>query len=80
LALIASQGVRIDAQEVLALLPPMVTVHDVHSFFVRTLRDGHARRNEARVVKEVLKTRKEQVDRGLMRLQQKRVRITDIRM
>jgi Vam6/Vps39-like protein vacuolar protein sorting-associated protein 39 len=78
--LIASQGVRIDAQEVIALLPPMVTVQDVHSFFTRTLRDGHARRNESRVVKRLLSTRKEQVERGLMGLQHRRVRITDIRM
>ncbi len=80
LGLIASQGVRIDAQEVLALLPPMVTMRDVQSFFVRTLREGHARRDDTRVVKGLLKARRDQVDRGLMALQQRKVRITDTRM
>ncbi|KAJ9090674.1 hypothetical protein QFC20_007852 [Naganishia adeliensis] len=80
LKLIATHGTRVDAQEVLALLPPFVTMNDVHEFFVKTLRDGHAKMNQSRITKQLLKTRKEQVDRGLMRMQQKRVRITDIRI
>lgn len=80
LKLIATHGTRIDAQEVLNLLPPFVTMEDVHDFFVKTLRDGHAKMNQSRITKQLLKSRKEQVDRGLMKMQQKRVRITDIRM
>lgn len=80
LRLIATHGTRVDAQEVLALLPPFVTMNDVNEFFVKTLRDGHAKMNQSRITKQLLKTRKEQVDRGLMKMQQKRVRITDIRM
>jgi hypothetical protein len=80
LKLIATHGTRIDAQEVLNLLPSFVTMQDVHEFFIKTLRDGHAKMNQSRITKQLLKSRKEQVDRGLMKMQQKRVRITDIRM
>ncbi|KAJ9101777.1 hypothetical protein QFC21_003116 [Naganishia friedmannii] len=80
LNLIATHGTRVDAQEVLNLLPPRVTMNDVREFFVKTLRDGHAKTNQSKITKQLLKTRKEQVDRGLASLQQKRVRITDIRI
>ncbi|KAI5452750.1 Vacuolar morphogenesis protein 6 [Naganishia albida] len=80
LRLIATHGTRVDAQEVLALLPSFIAMHDVQEFFVKTLRDGHAKMNQSRITKQLLKTRKEQVDRGLMKMQQKRVRITDIRI
>ncbi|KAJ9116996.1 hypothetical protein QFC22_004654 [Naganishia vaughanmartiniae] len=80
LNLIATHGTRVDAQEVLNLLPSRVTMNDVREFFIKTLRDGHAKTNQSRITKQLLKTRKEQVDRGLASLQQKRVRITDIRM
>ena len=80
LKLIATHGTRIDAQEVLDLLPSVVTMQDVREFFVKTLRDGHAKINQSVITKQLLQSRKEQVDRGLMKMQQKRVRITDIRM
>lgn len=80
LNLIATHGTRVDAQEVLNLLPSRVTMNDVREFFVKTLRDGHAKTNQSKITKQLLKTRKEQVDRSLASLQQKRVRITDIRM
>jgi hypothetical protein len=80
LALIAKHGIRLDALQGLDLIPPLVTMAQVQSFFVKTLRDGHRRRNEARVVKDILKSRKEQVERALMGLQKNRVKITDSRM
>lgn len=80
LKLIGNQGARLDAEKVIALLPPLVTMKDVQDFFVRSLRDGHARRHERRIVTGLASARKEQVDRILMGLQEKRVRITDQRM
>lgn len=80
LELIGRQGARLDAEKVIALLPPLVTMKDVQDFFVRSLRDGHARRNERRIFSGLASARKEQVDRMLMGLQEKRVRITDQRM
>ncbi|KAK4684616.1 Vam6/Vps39-like protein vacuolar protein sorting-associated protein 39, partial [Tremellales sp. Uapishka_1] len=80
LSLIAKHGVKLDASEVINLLPPLVTMEDVKSFFMRTLRDGHSKLNDHRVVKQLLSARKEEVERGLMGLQVRRVRITDQRI
>ena len=80
LVLIAKQGTRLDAQEVLDLLPPLLTMEEVKHFFLKTLREGHAKRNDHRVVKQLLSARKEETERILMGLQVKRVRITDQRM
>lgn len=80
LELISSQGTRLDAKEVLEMLPPLVTMEDLRAFFVKTLRDGRKRRNEAKIVKGLVSARKEEVERVLMGLQENRVRITDQRM
>jgi hypothetical protein len=80
LSLIAKHGTRLDAGSVLELLPPLVTMEDVQSFFVKTLRDGFAKKNEGRVVRSLTRARKEEVERVLMGLQTKRVRVTDQRM
>lgn len=80
LALIATHGVRVDATEMLDLLPPLVPMADVRAFFIRTMRDGFARKNDAKIIKSVVSARKEEVDRVLMGLQVKRVRVTDQRM
>ena len=78
--MIATHGVRLDADSVLDILPPLVTMRDLQAFFVKTLRDGHAKKNDARIVKQLATARKEQVERILMDLQVHRVRITDQRM
>ena len=80
LALIAKHCVRLDATEVLALLPPLITMEDIRSFLIRTLRDGFAKRNEQKVVKSLISARKEEVEKILMGFQEKRVRVTDQRM
>lgn len=66
--------------EVISLLPPLLTMQDVEPFFMRTLREGTAQRNDARVLRELVKARSEQIDRSLMKLQERRVKITDSRM
>ena len=80
LSLISTHGVRLDGKQVLDLLPPLVTMHDVRDFFIKTLRDGSAKRNEARVVSNLVSSRKEEVDRVLLDLETKRVRVSDQRM
>ena len=80
LGLIATHGTRLDAEAVLDLLPPLVTMKEVEAFFVKTLRDGHAKKNDARIIKQLVTGRKEQVERVLMDLQVHRVRVTDQRM
>jgi hypothetical protein len=80
LSLIATQSTKLDATEVLNLLPPLITLADVRSFLLRTVRDGYAKRNEGRVARHLVGGRKEDVERVLMGLQTKRVRVTDQRM
>lgn len=80
LLLIARQGTRLDATHVLDLLPPLVTMEDVRAFFIKTLRNSTTRKNDHRIVKSLVGARKEEVERVLMGLQVKRVRITDQRL
>jgi hypothetical protein len=80
LALIATHGTRIDASATIDLLPPLVTMQDVHKYFLRTLRDRHSKSSQAKIASGLLTARREQVDRNLMLCQEKRVRITDMRM
>ena len=77
LDLIARQSPHLDTLETLRLLPPLVPVQDVRAF----LRDAaRAPIFDTRVVREVRKSRSEQVARKLMQLESHRVRITDTRM
>lgn len=80
LSLIAKHSTSLEPLEVIDLLPPLLTMQEVHSFFLKTLREGKARRNEARVLREVMKSQGQAADRTLMRLQERRVRITDTRL
>lgn len=80
LSLISTHGTRLDAKEVLDLLPPLVTMEDVRAFFVKTIRGATAKKNDSRIVRGLVASRKEEVERTLMGQQVKRVRITDQRM
>lgn len=80
LLLIAKYSTRLDAEQVISLLPPLVTMKDVQDFFVKSLREGYAMRNERRVVKELRGARKEELERKVMTSQEKRVRVTGQRM
>lgn len=80
LSLIATHSTKLEPLEVISLLPPLLTMQDVHSFFLRTLREGKAKRNDGRVLREIEKTRGEELDWRLLRLQERRVRIGDTRM
>ena len=80
LSLIANHGFQLDAKAVIDLLPPLITLEDVKTFLMRTIRNDFAKRNESRVIKGLSTARKEEVDRFLLDLQVKRVRVTDQRM
>ncbi|ORX35229.1 hypothetical protein BD324DRAFT_642956 [Kockovaella imperatae] len=80
LSLIGTHGTRLDAEQVLGLLPPLVTMKQVEAFMFKTLRDGFARKNNGQIVKELLMARRDQMDRILLDLQVHRVRITDQRL
>ena len=77
LELIARHGSRLDPEETLQLLPPLVSARDVHVFLTGALRilcfDAH-------VVREVALSQKDQVACKLVYLEANRVKVTDSRM
>jgi len=77
LELIERHGPRLDPEETLQLLPPLVSARDVRIFLIGALR---VPRFDARVVREVALARKDQVARKLMYLEANRVKITDSRI
>ncbi|EIW66424.1 hypothetical protein TREMEDRAFT_70067 [Tremella mesenterica DSM 1558] len=80
LTLIAKHGTRLEPQAVLDLLPPLLTMQQISEFLIKTLRGGHAAKEEHRVVKQLVGARKEEVERNLMNLQVRHVRINDQRI
>ena len=77
LELIRRHSPRLDAVEVLQLLPPLVTARDVQPFLLEALR---APVFDTNVIREIHKARKNQLSRKLMVLQSNRVKVTDSRM
>ena len=77
LSLIARHSARLDPIETLQLLPPLVNAHDVRPFLVQSLR---APVFDNCVVREVSLARKEDVERQLMKLESRRIKVTDSRM
>ncbi|KAF8127072.1 hypothetical protein EV363DRAFT_1518382 [Boletus edulis] len=77
LSLIARHSARLDPIETLQLLPPLVNAHDVRPFLVQALR---APVFENCVIREVNLARKEDVERQLMQLESRRVKVTDSRI
>ncbi|WVQ93507.1 hypothetical protein IAU59_000581 [Kwoniella sp. CBS 9459] len=80
LSLISKHSTSLPSSPVLDLLPPLVPMQDVHSFFLRTLRESYSKKNDARIVRNLVKGRKEEVERMLLGLEVKRVRINDQRI
>lgn len=80
LSLLAAHSTQLDPAAVLDLLPPLVTMEEIRSFLIRTLRDGTRRTNDRKIIKGIVSSRKEEVERILMGLEVKRVRVTDQRM
>ncbi|WVW80239.1 hypothetical protein I302_102217 [Kwoniella bestiolae CBS 10118] len=80
LSLVSKHSTSLPPSPVLDLLPPLVPIQDVHQFFMRTLRDSHTKKNESRVLKSLMKGRKEELERMVLSLEGKRVRVTDQRI
>ncbi|KAF8896557.1 vacuolar sorting protein 39 domain 2-domain-containing protein [Infundibulicybe gibba] len=77
LELISRHGPRLDAVEILELLPPLVAAENIRTFLIGALR---APIFDTHVVRAVSKARDEQLARRLMGLQAKRVKVTDSRI
>ncbi|KAG9004579.1 Vacuolar morphogenesis protein 6 [Tulasnella sp. JGI-2019a] len=77
LDLISRHSPRLDAAETLQLLPPLVNAEDVRVFLIEALKTPKV---DSRITKELWRARGDQIDRKLMTLQSKRVRVTDTRM
>lgn len=77
LDLISRHSRRIDAEEALQLLPPLVSAQDLRAFLIEALREPVF---DTMVVRDISKARSEQVARRLMWLQSNRVKVTDSRM
>ncbi|OWZ49934.1 hypothetical protein C368_06859 [Cryptococcus neoformans 125.91] len=80
LSLISKHSTSLPPSSVLDLLPPLVSISDVHPFFIKTLREEHRQKLERKVVRQLGKGRKEEVEGMLMGLEVKRVRVTDQRI
>ncbi|KAG8988483.1 Vacuolar morphogenesis protein 6 [Tulasnella sp. JGI-2019a] len=77
LDLISRHSPRLDAAETLQLLPPLVNAEDVRVFLIEALKTPKV---DSRITKELWRARGDQIDRKLMTLQSKRVRVTDTRI
>ncbi|KAG8213472.1 hypothetical protein J3R82DRAFT_12007 [Butyriboletus roseoflavus] len=77
LSLIARHSGRLNPIETLQLLPPLVNAHDVRPFLVQSLR---APVFDNCVVREVSLARKEDTERQLMKLESRRIKVTDSRI
>jgi hypothetical protein len=77
LQLIRRHSRRLDATETLRLLPPLVQARDVKEFLMESLR---VPRLDTRVIREIAKTRRDDVATRLMVLEERRVKIVDSRM
>jgi Vam6/Vps39-like protein vacuolar protein sorting-associated protein 39 len=75
--LIARHGPRLNPEETLQLLPPLVSARDLRVFLTGALRIP---RFDIRVVRGVAEARRDQVARKLMYLEANRVKIMDSRM
>ena len=84
LELIARHSARLDSNAVIALLPPLIPISSIQAFLLDALdpsRTGTGEGNKMnRVIKEVWKARKLEVDARYVSLRSRRVRVTDTRM
>ena len=80
LQLLARQGGRIDAAEVLDLLPALVTVKDLQHFLSKAIRRQVENSRDLRVTREIYRARLDQLQRGQVLLESKHVKITDARL
>ncbi|GAA5890028.1 hypothetical protein JCM6882_009206 [Rhodosporidiobolus microsporus] len=80
LSLLSTHAARIDPLEAFDLLPPLVAVSDIKVYLEKTLRRSGERRREALMVKGVEKAWMEEKEREVVKLEERRVKITEGRV
>ncbi|KAL4243247.1 Vam6/VPS39/TRAP1 family protein [Abortiporus biennis] len=78
LDLISRHSPRLDKVETLKLLPPLVSAKDVEAFLIEALRGERV--FDGQVVRNISKARDEEIDRKLMVLKGRRVRVGESRI
>lgn len=77
LDLISRHSPRLDSVEVLQLLPPLVNTSQLRTFLIESLKSPKV---DLDIAKELWKSRSHQIDKKLITLQSRRVKIADSRM
>lgn len=80
LRLLSKYGSRMDANQVLEILPPLLTVQELQIFLSKSIRKSISWSNNHKVVKRVRTARMDQVNQSLVELENRRVKITDGRL
>ena len=80
LSLLARHGTKMDSSAVLELLPPLLTVQELHVFLQKALRKRVHVQNAGKVEKRIWTARKDEVERILVDLEGRRIKITDSRL
>lgn len=80
LHLLAKYGARMDANYVLEILPPLLTVQELQTFLCKSIRKSITWSNSHKVIKRVRTARMDQVNQSLVDLENRRVKITDARL
>lgn len=80
LHLLAKYGARMDANYVLEILPPLLTVQELQVFLCKSIRKSVTWSNNHKVVKRIRTARMDQVNQSLVELENRRVKITDARL
>jgi hypothetical protein len=80
LRLLSKYGSRMDANYVLEILPPLLTIQELQIFLDKSIRKSISWQNNHKVVKRVRTARMDQVDLFLVKLEGRRVKITDGRL
>lgn len=80
LSLLSNHAARIDPLEAFELLPPLVSLGDMQTYLIKTLRRSTERRREAVMVKNVGRSWVDQNERDLVDLEERRVKISESRV
>lgn len=80
LQLLSRHGSRIEASEVMDLLPPLVPIKDLEHFLKKALKRKVELRHSLQVQREVYRARMDQLQRAEVFLESKHVKITDNRL
>lgn len=80
LRILAKYGARMDANYVLEILPPLLTVQELQTFLCKSIRKSISWSNNHKVVKKVRTARMDQVNQSLVDLENRRVKVTDARL